>query len=51
MPGEGVTDETAKAEFTLTETAVEFTEAPVLSVTWLIKYHSPVAVEAEVVKL
>jgi hypothetical protein len=50
VPGEGVTGGAAKAEFTLTET-VEFTEACVLSVVWSIKYHLPVAVEAEVVKL
>jgi hypothetical protein len=39
------------AEFTLTETAVEFTVAPVLSVTCRMKLQLPVAVELEVAKL
>jgi hypothetical protein len=42
---------TVGAEFTLTETAVEFTVAPVLSVTCRMKLQLPVAVELEVAKL
>jgi hypothetical protein len=42
---------TVGAEFTVTVVAVEFTAAPVLSVTWSMKLQVPVVVEPEVTKL
>jgi hypothetical protein len=39
------------AALTVTDVAVEFAAAPVLSVTWIMKFHVPVAVEFEVTKL
>ena len=50
---EGNTVGVAKAPVgsTVTVATVEFTDAPVSSVTWSMKFHLPVAVEAEVVKL
>ena len=39
------------AALTVTDVAVEFADAPVASVTWIMKFHLPVAVEVEVTKL
>jgi hypothetical protein len=51
VPLEAETVGATKAEFTITDTAVELTATPVLSITWRMKLQVPVAVKVEVSKL